>query len=162
MALAILLTISFPGATTIYAQSGPPEVTLVSPLPGYVATEGLVTLSWKIDPSDHPRPLLVELQQSAYPDFEDPVLRYRGEDHSSVLTGFPAGIVHFRVRAVSADGETGQWSEPLQVSFEYISMKLVWTLMGVGSFVLAGTCGAIIAGHTRTRREAGKVWKAEE
>lgn len=127
---------------------------------GHVATEGIVTLSWETEAQGTQTPLLFELQQSGTLDFEDQVTRYRGSDRSSVLTGFPAGRAYFRVRAVSEEGAPGNWSEPRQVTFEYISMKVVWALMSVGTVVFTATCTAILTGHTRASR-LGKIdWKA--
>ncbi|MGD7651945.1 MAG: hypothetical protein ACQCXQ_01935, partial [Verrucomicrobiales bacterium] len=78
---------------------------------------GTTHLSWSKDRSE-----IIELEQSAEETFEDPVLRYRGADSGSVITGLAEGVHYFRVRGVSS----GDWSEPLAVRVEFIDESKLW------------------------------------
>ncbi len=131
---------------------------LVSPVPGQVEPEGKVTVRWTVpDNSDSPSALVIfELQQADSKDFASPSVRYQGPDRASVLTGFPEGQFHFRVRSY-LDGVAGPWSEPVSVSFDYISMTKVWVLVAVGSLMFILTIGAIGMGHCRAMEKARKV-----
>lgn len=110
-----------------------------------VSDNGTVNLSWEKPPN-----LAIELQQSSTADFLEPVVRYRGTDPGSVITGLPEGVHHFRIR----DAASGEWSPPLAVTVEFFPQAKLWTILGIGAVVVLVTIATIIAGHFKTRKEA--------
>jgi len=103
-----------------------------------VSEDGSVTLSWsKADE------VIVELQQAVGAKFENPMTRYSGNDAGSVLTGLSEGEHYFRI----GEKGTGEWSEPLEVTVEFVSRRTLFWLLGAGSIVVLATIGAIVVGH---------------
>lgn len=115
--------------------------------------DGAVALSW-----NRPAPpWTVELQQAPTGEFSQPVMRYRGSDRGSVLTGLPEGTHHFRVRSTAADGASGPWSPTLEAQVTFMDRGQLFLLLALGGIVVLLTAGAILAGHVRARanRAAG-------
>lgn len=111
--------------------------------------DGQITLSWE---SSHDSQV-VELQQGSTDRFSDPVLRYVGADHGSVITGLPEGSHFFRIRALDADRQAGPWSKPFEVKVAYMERSQVIRLLIIGGLIVVSTVVAILAGHFRKGEE---------
>jgi hypothetical protein len=121
------------------------------PADGLLSSEdGVVTLAW----TPLPVPWEVELQQGVSPDFADPVVRYRGRDTGSVLTGLPEGTHFFRIRAIHPDGSTGAWREAAQAEVTFMDRGRLFLLLSLGGIVVLATAGAIIGGYLSHRGES--------
>lgn len=97
-----------------------------------VSDNGSVTLTW-----EKAAELVIELQHSTDPDFPEPVVRYRGADPGSVITGLPEGVHHFRI----GDTSSGGWSPPLAVTVEFFpktNIHYVLTNLGISSVYVVG------------------------
>ncbi len=135
-----------------------PGVRIVEPDPAAVAQsdQGYVDLRWSpipLPPQGSPG-LSYALEQSETAGFAAPVVRYRGPDLGSVLTGFDEGDYYFRVRALDpATDAAGPWSEPLRLEVRYMPMGRVALFLAAGMIVFVLTLGAILRGHARARRE---------
>ncbi len=106
-----------------------------------------MTLKWS-----NPRNEVVALEQSANESFEPFVVRYEGNDASSVLSGLAEGRHYFRV---GASGEEPR-SEPLAIEVKFFPRDQLAWLLGIGGVVVVLTIGAIIAGAAQNReKEAG-------
>ncbi|WP_411825916.1 hypothetical protein [Luteolibacter sp. AS25] len=111
--------------------------------------EGVVSLVWSSKPSESGQ--IFELEQSGDSDFGDETVnRYTGPDLGSVLTGFPEGEYHFRVRSAEPAGD---WSEPVAVEIKFMERSRVLWLMAVGVVVFLATIGTLLAGHFRKHAE---------
>ena len=117
----------------------------------WTTREGTTDLAWRIDGEGDAS---FELQQSADGAFTAPVVRYRGSDSATFISGLAAGTHHFRVRAVGAAGEPGPWSGPVVVEVRYADRRLVTVLMLVGTIVFTATVGVIVKGSLDTRDTA--------
>ncbi len=116
-------------------------VEFASPESGSISEDGVVSLRWESEGDAS----AFELQQATQADFSNAQTRYEGPDRGSVITGLGEGSYFFRVR--SADSQ--DWSEPVELTVQYMNMALVWTLMGVGLFVFVATVVAILRGHAQ-------------
>lgn len=116
-------------------------------LDGTTSDRGTVTLSWIIEEGSE-----VELQQAGEANFAEPVVRYRGGDPGSVLTGLPEGLHYFRIRNLSAETE-GEWSAPLEIRVEFVPRRQLFLLLGLGALVVGSTIVTIVAGHLNAGRK---------
>ncbi len=127
---------------------GAPDTRIVSPKePRTESAEGVVQLEW--EPSAAENGLIYELQQGADATFADARTRYLGPDRASVLSGFPEGTAHFRVRTIAAGDVAGAWSEPVAVEVAYMPRRQVLALLAAGAVVFIATIGTLLAGHFR-------------
>lgn len=110
------------------------------------ANEGWLTLDWEVVGRERPQNAVFEVQQSLDASFSDPVLRYRGPDGATFLSGLPEGDFYYRVRLVR-DKSVGPWSAPLDVRVTYVDRGLVWLLMTAGLIAFLATSGALLLGH---------------
>ena len=113
--------------------------------------EGVVTLEWQ--PETQEENIVYELQQSSDDSFAQDLLkiRYQGPDRGSVLTGFPEGIYHFRIRALDPDGISGEWSTPVAVEIKYKPTWQVVILLTAGIVVFFATLITLITCHIRSK-----------
>jgi hypothetical protein len=125
-----------------------PPVTLEQASP-VTANEGHLRLSWK--PEGEVPDLSFELERSLNADFREVTPRKVGADRSSYVSGLRQGENYFRVRAVTAAGDAGPWSEALVVRVDYPSRRQVFVLMAVGAVLLIATVVLILTGHARRR-----------
>lgn len=113
--------------------------------------DGSITLLW-----EKPETLEVVVEQADSPDFENAVVRYRGADSASVLTGLQGGVYYFRIaEAGAAEAGADRWSDPLEVRVEYIGRSRLVMLLLVGGLVVLATAGAIIGGSLLNRDGEG-------
>ncbi len=142
--------VSPPAAPTIVPTASETATTAAGDN-GSVATPvttatGTVSLDW--DPvTSTTGPVTYTLQVADNFDFSDPVLEKTGLTSSSYLLnrndlpGLKDGIPYYwRVRAVDADGVSGDWSEPgtfqLSTPFRFPAWG-IWAIAGVGIAVIA-------------------------
>lgn len=105
--------------------------------------DGTVTLEWaKTDETE------IIVQQSASPEFAEPIDRYQGLDSASVLTGLAEGTYYFRI----GEANTGNWSEPLEVTVKFFPRGKLWLILSTGAVVVMATIITIIAGHFRSQQ----------
>lgn len=95
---------------------------------------------------------MVELQQDRHPDFPSPLLRYRGSEAATYLTGLSPSKHYFRARVVGVGMEENPWSAPHLVTVRYLPRRQLVTLLAVGSFVALSIVLAIVGGSLRTRK----------
>lgn len=115
-----------------------------------VSEDGVVSLAWAAAPA----PWVVVLQQDAAAEFTDPVVRYRGPDKGSVLTGLPEGVHHFRLRREHPTTGAGAWTDPLRVEVTFMDRSRLFGFLGLGGIVVLATAGTIISGYFRHRAES--------
>ena len=115
------------------------------------ANEGHLMLSW--DGSDDGRgdvaQSIFQLEQDDKADFSSARTAYKGTDNSTFISGLAKGTYYFRVRGVSKIHEPLPWSDTIQINVNYVSPRLVTTLLIVGVAVLVATVVAILRGHNR-------------
>jgi hypothetical protein len=93
-----------------------------------------------------------QLESAGEASFADALLRYSGPDTRSFVSGLPAGLHYFRVRAATPGEETdswGAWSAPLAVEVDYVAPWKVFGLMAVGLVCLVATVLIIVRGTLR-------------
>ncbi len=132
-----------------------PEVRIVSPTESVTRNEeGLVTLAWQA--AEAGAGTRFELQQSSDPAFPEEAvkIRYEGPDGGSVLTGFPEGRFHFRVRAFDAEGAPGSWSSPVAVEIAYMPRGRVILLLAAGVAVFLATVTTLFVCHFKSKPAA--------
>lgn len=103
--------------------------------------------------------LRYQLQTSRARGFEPAHTIDVGADRASFLSGLRDGDTHLRVRAVTADGVPGPWSDAGTVRVAYHDLALVGKLFALGAVTLVCLLTAIVTGVRRTaaqRREAGR------
>ncbi|MBT8043591.1 MAG: hypothetical protein KJO79_01470 [Verrucomicrobiae bacterium] len=119
---------------------------------------GSITLAWSSLSSDSDQEVILE--QSDNPRFEKSVVRYRGNDTGSVISGLPEGVHYFRVKY--ADSSVQSCSSTLKVTVEFFSeRKLAW-LLGIGGVVVITTIGTIVYGYRKTLKQAKKISATKE
>ncbi|MEX2381455.1 MAG: hypothetical protein WD490_03650 [Opitutales bacterium] len=113
-----------------------------------------VALAWETVNDTPGEAVVFEVQWARDPGFPADDVWYRGRDRASFVAGLAEGDYFFRVRAESEAEESGPWSPVLQVNVEYQSLKLAWTLFGIGSIVFLATVVLIVAGNAQSQRES--------
>lgn len=114
-----------------------------------ISDDGTVDLTWILP--DSAEAATYELQQSSDERFTVIDPRYAGPNTASVLSGLREGDYHFRVRAVSATGEAGPWSDTLTLHVEFMDHGTLFALLGTGFVVATLTIGAIVVGFLKTK-----------
>ena len=150
-ALSTLLLILF---SLTVAAAGPFPEPVFDNASEEVTESGYIKLSWRwVDPEADPARYEFELQQAENEHFDDAILVYRGQDFASFLSGLKNGGYYYRVRAVFDEGQTeGKWSEPVFVKVEHHSLKLTFTLFGIGALVFLLTVGVVVQGTRKVRQ----------
>lgn len=118
---------------------------------------GTITLAW--ESLDDREPTVV-LEQSATPEFGNPVVRYRGTDPGSVISGLAEGTHYFRVR--DADAPAAATSSVLEVRVVFFSRTKLYLLLGTGGAVVLATLGTVVFGYRKTRREMPVITPGKE
>ena len=118
-----------------------------------VSTAGHVRLSWDVpDNAENLAAIEFELQQTSDVAFQKAKTIYSGPDRSSFISGLPNGDYRFRVRA-RLDGEAGGWSTPVTVQVQHQSLRLAFTLLGLGAIVVLATVTLVIVGNRKANIE---------
>lgn len=125
---------------------------ITSPESGDTFAEGAFLLKWEAGDSTDLAAFVVEHARDA--EFTDLIVRFEGRDRAHFVSGMARGDHWFRVAALNESGERVAVSEPVQVATSYIAMSTVWTLIAIGSVVLAITVASVVTGHARNKREA--------
>lgn len=89
-----------------------------------------------------------ELQRAPTEDFTHPQTLYRGPDKASFISGLENGTYYFRIRELNAD-----WSDTLTLIVAHQSLKLAFTLFGIGGVVFILTVVVVVHGAMQTRKE---------
>ena len=114
------------------------------------ANEGHLMLSWgTFDEALKGAKSTFQLQQDEVEEFSSAKTIYQGTDDSTFISGLTGGTYFFRVRSVSEKGEPGPWSDSIEINVNYVSPKLVLSLLLVGVVVLVATVSAILRGHNQ-------------
>lgn len=120
-----------------------------TPLPGEVSAKGgVLELQWETEAGEADRVFVLE--QSESESFAESMVRYRGTDTGTYLTGLRGGEHYFRIKT-----EGGDWSPPQKVVMTQISRKKLALLFFTGLLVCAATVGTILLGYFRGRSGAG-------
>lgn len=107
---------------------------------------GSLKLSWTIKDSLLGSELILfELQQSQQKKFDSLLVRYKGSDLASYISGLAEGIYYYRVRS-ELDGQLSDWSEPIVVVVEHHSLQLAFLLFGLGAVVFLATVVVVVKG----------------
>ena len=110
-----------------------------------IATAGFYRLSWEMDNAGR-----VELEQADNPTFTDAVLRYRGPDRASVISGMPNGEWYYRVRTVGKLG-AGPWSKSVAVTVTHHPLARALMFFALGVVVFLATVVLILRGAEPAR-----------
>lgn len=106
--------------------------------------DGHVRLQWPAVAPD----AIYEVQQSTTTGFKNPRIIYTGPDRATFVSGLNNGIYYYRFRA-----DKGDWSDTLTVSVKHYSLRLAFTLCGIGALVFLLTAGVILKGTTNRPHE---------
>lgn len=87
-----------------------------------------------------------EVQEAKTEDFSDASVRYTGKDSATYISGLSEGAYYFRVLATSEKNQSKSFSDPVQFKVEFVSMSLVWKLVGLGIGVFFATLWVVIRG----------------
>lgn len=110
--------------------------------------EGKVLLEWASEVTAGTPEF--ELQELSGPGRSEARILYTGPDTGTFLSGLGEGIYLFRIRDLG-----GEWSAPVELKVLYPPPFLVWSLMGLGTFVFLATVVAILRGHRLQTVEGG-------
>jgi hypothetical protein len=92
-----------------------------------------------------------ELQKADNPSFKNSKTIYKGPDLASFISGLPDGQYYFRVRTLSQNNSLeSDWSQTLLLQVEHQSLRLAFTLFGLGAFVFIATAALIFFGSRKT------------
>ena len=106
------------------------------------SSSGHIRLIW-----DAAQDTTFELQQATSQDFADAKRIYKGPDKASFVSGLDDGTYYFRVRAPG-----GAWSDTQTLRVQHQSLKLAFTLFGIGGVVFLLTVSVVITGTRRTAK----------
>jgi len=102
--------------------------------------EGHITIKWTADRDAAAH----QLQYDTDADFSDPLVWHEGADTESFISGLENGEHYFRVRSKETDERAwGPWSATLTVVVDRQSLRLAWSLFGVGGLMFLCVAGFI-------------------
>ncbi|MBN2225823.1 MAG: hypothetical protein JW763_00515 [candidate division Zixibacteria bacterium] len=117
-------------------------------------SSGSIKMDWDVSDTALDRyDLEFELQQSGDSAFADYRVRYLGPDLASYISGLKDGTYYYRVRVLKG-GHPGDWSRTVVVTVEHHSLKLAFTLFGLGAFVFVATVVVVFSGVRRDPRSS--------
>ncbi len=94
-----------------------------------------------------------ELQRSQDENFEDARTIYKGPDRGSFISGLKNGKYFFRVRALNGI-KASDWSSSVKLTVEHHTLKMAFTLFGLGGGVFLFTLIMLIVGVRKTNQES--------
>ena len=145
----VFLLASFFGAVVCCSEGVAGSATFSVPPGGgeLESVDGVLSLVWESDRDPgggEGGSVEYELQQASDESFADAIVRYRGSDAGSYLTGLAEGDYFFRVRE-----RDGEWSPTLTASVKFIDRRVLITLLATGFVVSAATIGTILVGSLK-------------
>ncbi len=120
-----------------------------------VTNSGQIELVWKV-PGNNTNldSLEFELQEGETPNFEETLVRYKGPDRASYISGLENGTFFFRVRAINTEtNQVSNWSEPAVAIVEHHSLSFALFLFCIGAIVFLLTVSVIIHGTMTVTKE---------
>ncbi len=133
------------------------EVRFTNPTsPSYVTDDGTVSLTWATEDTPEQLDPIFEVRRWQAGSPPEGILIYEGQDTASFVSGLSEGQHVFRIGLKSNQNPYPNWGDTnLVVDVKYISMSMVWPLMGAGATGFVVLILTIILG----RREAIKAQK---
>lgn len=115
---------------------------------------GQIKLIWSLpDSINATEKYTFELQQAEDSLFNSAKLIYSGSDLASFISGLPNGDYFFRIRAQrEGENEFSHWSETAILNVKHQSLKLAFTLFGLGALVFLSTVSVILYGNRKTEK----------
>ena len=108
----------------------------------YKISEGHIRLDWTAKDAG-----VFELEQATDDSFSNAKTIYSGPDLASFISGLRDGMYHYRVR-----DKGGAWSDQLTVEVQHQSLKLAFTLFGIGGVVFLLTVLVVVQGARKSSR----------
>lgn len=105
---------------------------------------GAITFAWSRGSQEMEADVVLE--QSLTPGFEKPVVRYRGSDPGSVISGLAEGTHYFRVR------DDTSTSSVIEVRVIFFPKNQLYWLISTGGAVVLATLGVVVFGYCKTHR----------
>jgi len=130
------------------------------PVPGFRGplvksdNAGQIKLIWSLpDSVKATEKYTFELQQAEDSLFNSAKQIYLGSDLASFISGLPDGNYYFRIRA-QKDGQSefSPWSETAILNVKHQSLKLAFTLFGLGALVFLSTVSVILYGNRKAEK----------
>lgn len=117
--------------------------------PEVLTESGYAKLSWHWDyPKGSDSSSEFELQQSDNESFTNAVTVYKGPDYATFLSGMKDGQYYHRVRALlKTEQVKSDWSAPVLIRVKHHSLRLAFTLFGVGAVVFFITVFLVVQGN---------------
>jgi hypothetical protein len=115
---------------------------------------GYAKLSWRwAFPEGNKNGCEFELQQSESEDFGEVKAIYKGPDYATFLSGLKNGQYYHRVRTISETEQAkSDWSAPVLIRVKHHSLRLAFTLFGVGAIVFFATVLLVVQGNRNAAR----------
>jgi hypothetical protein len=111
-----------------------------------------VTLSWGLVENEQSQPTEYQLQEARAAKFSDGHIRYQGPHRSTVISGLPNGVRHYRVRQRPQGSlQWSGWSVPRTFHVTHHSRSLAAGLFSLGAFVFIATLSFLLL---MSRRQA--------
>jgi hypothetical protein len=116
---------------------------------------GSVKLSWRSSEAvDDVADVEYELQRATTANLTDAARYYQGPDLATYISGLADGSYFFRVRELRSKRVVSDWSGTVAVNVEHHSLKLAFTLFGIGGLVFILTLLVVLRGASRTDTQA--------
>lgn len=103
------------------------------------SSAGFFVISWQSEASQ------VELQEASQAQFASSNSIYTGSDKSVVISGKPDGVWYYRARNIT-NGNTGTWSQPIQVTVEHHTLSRASGFFALGFAVFVATLWLVVHG----------------
>ena len=113
-----------------------------------IATAGFFGLSWRLPRDVSADAASFELQEAASASFGDPRVPYIGPDLATTFTGRSDGTYHFRIREVTAEGQS-PWSEVVTVQVQHHPLQRAVIFFALGALVFLATLALVLRGADR-------------
>lgn len=123
--------------------------------PEDLTESGYVKLGWRwAFPDGDKNGCEFELQQSENKYFEGVKTIYKGPDCATFLSGLRNGQYYHRVRVISETEQAkSEWSDPVSIQVKHHSLRLAFTLFGIGAAVFLATVLLVVLGNRNTNQD---------